>query len=183
MDNDRKRLIRDWTFLALCAATVLSTISLVRPMEEWLKSNGVLSILVVGPIVLIFFVLVILAIISLARPGQGRAVRLFYLLNIAIAYFLLFQVLGKFPVERAHLVVYGAAGILALRVAWHYKRGIEAYALAFTMTFFLGFMDEAIQYFTPGRVYDPRDVATDAISGLMGLLVCAVLSKRAAKKD
>jgi len=38
-----------------------------------------------------------------------------------------------------------------------------------------GYVDEAIQYFLPNRVYDLRDVGFNALAGFGGIVVFAVL--------
>jgi hypothetical protein len=82
------------------------------------------------------------------------------------------------PVEQVHLLEYGLLGFLGLRAArdggfparWRLSFWGAAVPLA-------GLADELIQGLLPNRVFDWRDVAVNAVSGLLGMAVAASLPR------
>jgi hypothetical protein len=81
-------------------------------------------------------------------------------------------------IERTHLVLYGALGVLAWRAAGHWSGGAARLLGAGVFCALVGLADETAQYFHPQRVCDLRDVLTNALSAwlaiaAMGLLVPA----------
>ena len=76
--------------------------------------------------------------------------------------------------ERIHLPEYGLAALLAWR-ALVATRGDRAstYVAAAVLAALLGWGDELVQSITPGRVYDLRDVAANAVGATLGTLVIA----------
>ncbi len=77
--------------------------------------------------------------------------------------------------ERVHLPEYGVAAWLAWRAlvpTWT-DRG-STFVAAAVLAALLGWGDELLQAVTPGRVYDLRDVAANALGAALGALVLAV---------
>jgi VanZ family protein len=52
---------------------------------------------------------------------------------------------------------------------------VNAFAATFVLTALLGWGEEVIQYFVPGRFYDWRDVTLNALSAWLALLVLVAL--------
>jgi hypothetical protein len=77
--------------------------------------------------------------------------------------------------ERVHLPEYGMAAALAwwALVPRIGDRG-AAYVAAAAVAALVGWGDELVQAITPGRVYDLRDVAANALGAVLGALVIAV---------
>jgi VanZ family protein len=83
------------------------------------------------------------------------------------------------PAERVHLLEYALVGWLAWRaLAQHVGRAWTAWLLALALAVGLGWIEELLQAATPGRFYDPRDVAQNALGAGIGLLVAAALDPR-----
>lgn len=74
--------------------------------------------------------------------------------------------------ERVHLPEYAVASWLAWRALDSHRVGrVRAYVGAALIAAALGLGDELLQAITPGRVYDLRDVAANALGGMLGTLV------------
>ncbi len=74
--------------------------------------------------------------------------------------------------ERIHLPEYAVVTWLAWRaIDPDGRRGRRGYALALLLAVAIGWGEELLQRFVPGRVYDLRDVAANALGALLGLLV------------
>jgi hypothetical protein len=82
------------------------------------------------------------------------------------------------PIERVHLLEYGVLGWLAWRAVRQHVTPRVAFGLAALLTAALGWGEELVQWVTPGRYYDLRDVAMNALGGVLGLGVVALLQPR-----
>ncbi|MCF8048150.1 MAG: VanZ family protein [Desulfarculaceae bacterium] len=79
-------------------------------------------------------------------------------------------------IERSHLVLYGVLGILAWRVAGHWTSGASRLIWAGACCALVGLADEVAQYFHPQRVFDPRDILTNALSAWLAMAAVSLLS-------
>jgi hypothetical protein len=76
--------------------------------------------------------------------------------------------------ERTHLPEYGIAAWLAWRALAPSVVGrARGYVLAALLAAAIGYGDELLQRFVPGRVYDTRDVAMNAVGAVLGTIVLA----------
>lgn len=120
-----------------------------------------------------------LAISAAAWAGRGLGLRtsgLILLLAAAgIAYAATFEIFE----ERIHLVKYGLLGLLLCRDFDH-RPAWRGFVLTVFCAFVVACLDETVQYFTPGRVADLRDVAFDVLGAGWGALACLILRRRAA---
>ena len=100
----------------------------------------------------------------------------------AAGYALAFSWLRAQRLERTHLPEYGLVAWLAWRALEPVVPGRFApYAAAAVLTALIGYGDELLQRVVPGRYYDLRDVARNALGGLLALLVLAALRAGAAR--
>ena len=77
--------------------------------------------------------------------------------------------------ERVHLPEYGIAAWLAWRaLAPRWGDLPTTYLAAAGIASLVGWGDELVQAITPGRVYDLRDVAANALGAVLGAMVIAV---------
>jgi len=92
----------------------------------------------------------------------------------AAGYALAFSWLSAQRLERTHLPEYGIAAWLAWRAVAPLVRGRAAgYAAAAALAAAIGWSDELLQRVVPGRYYDLRDVAMNALGAVLGILVLA----------
>jgi len=79
-------------------------------------------------------------------------------------------------IERTHLVLYGVLGLLAWRVAGRWTSGASRLVWAGACCALVGLADEVAQHFHPQRVFDPRDILTNALSAWLAMAAVAPLS-------
>lgn len=92
----------------------------------------------------------------------------------AAGYGLAFSWLRAQHLERTHLPEYGVAAWLAWRAVDPLLPGtLPAYAAAAALGAAIGYGDELLQGVLPGRVYDLRDVAMNAVGAVLGIVVLA----------
>ena len=173
-EPSRGAKVRDWLVFTAGVAAIFSTVGVVRRIQFAIAREGYGDFLAGGPAVLIALLLAAgLGWLVLVKKDR-RPLTFLFLSNVAIAYFLAVSTLADVPVERIHLIEYGVLALLAVRATRHHFDGWLAYGVAMSLVFDAGFLDEVIQKFIPDRVYDPRDVMTNAVAGLLGLLAVVV---------
>ena len=80
------------------------------------------------------------------------------------------------PTEALHFVQYGVMYILFLRALLHRTHDGVVFVSALCLTSVCGNLDEIVQWLTPRRYFDWRDVGLNAFSGtMMGLLFLGAL--------
>ena len=104
------------------------------------------------------------------------------LAGAGVAYGLALSWLRAQHLERTHLPEYGIAAWLAWRaIVPLVPAALPSYAAAAVLASAIGLGDELLQAITPGRVYDIRDVAMNALGAVLGMVViAAVRAKRPA---
>lgn len=162
-------------WLSTLAALVAIFASLGRA-PEWaaaLRSGGLLEAVFLGAfsIAVVAVLLVALAV----RPGGRQLAVGLSIVAVYAAAFARIQILE----ERTHLFEFGIVGVLiylALTERRANGRGVRSPAAwAVLATGVLGWVDEGIQAVLPGRVYDLRDVGTNALAGLLAVTATVAL--------
>jgi hypothetical protein len=93
----------------------------------------------------------------------------------AVGYVLALGWLRAVRLERVHLPEYGVAALLAWRaLVPSMGQGHATCVAAALVGSLIGWGDEIVQGITPGRVYDVRDIAANALGAVLGALVIAV---------
>jgi hypothetical protein len=82
-------------------------------------------------------------------------------------------------IERLHLFLYGVLGWLGWRLAGWRAAGWRRAAWAAGLAAAAGLADEAVQHLHPERVFDLRDVATNAASAALVVLAARALHPEA----
>ena len=112
---------------------------------------------------------------------RRRAPRWTYaaLAGAGVCYGLTFFWLRAQHLERTHLPEYGVAAWLAWRAVAPAMPGVvSGYAAAAVLASTIGYGDELLQRVVPGRVYDLRDVAMNALGAVLGIVVLAAVRAR-----
>ncbi len=155
-------------------ALIYSTLSLVRPLCEFLRKTMPLDLLVNATILLwiIFFACKIL----FHKKFPSRLTIVLFL-GIGVLYAIAIKML-PIAEERIHLVEYGVLSFLIYRALRLDFSRVKSYAGALILAFVLGWIDEGIQEILPTRYYDNRDVILNGVSALLGLMLVAVVERR-----
>lgn len=162
-----------WVCLAAVMAAIYSTLGLARTLADALADTGVgEGLFVVG----CFGVLVLLVTRGLtARPGGAEMI---VALGIATAYLLVFARMAV-PTERSHLIEYGIVAVLVLEAlterAAQGRRVPAPPVLAVLLAAVLGTLDECIQLFVPGRVFDRVDILFNVLAAVMAVAASEAL--------
>jgi VanZ family protein len=148
----------------LVAIAILATVPLARSVQGWVGEH-------LGEGV---FVTAVLGLIAAAALGCARALRAARTraprtqqLWLAATFLVLgaaaLSMRGN-PVEAVHLAEYALLGFLLLRAHSHHTRDRSLYLVAALWGAGLGVVDEAVQWLTPARVWDLRDIGINAFA-------------------
>jgi hypothetical protein len=114
-------------------------------------------------------------IVTLRRRGAPRWTYA-TIAGAGVAYALAFAWLRAQQLERTHLLEYGIVAWLAWRALEPMIPGrVAGYAAAAVLASAVGWGDELLQRIVPGRYYDLRDVAMNALGAVLAMVVLAAL--------
>ena len=77
--------------------------------------------------------------------------------------------LRKIPIEAFHFVEYGLLGFLLYKALSHRVRDFTIYFDVSLLVFTVGMLDEVIQWITPNRYGELRDMGINGISGVLSM--------------
>lgn len=166
--------LRAWIYVGLMMVAILITLPTTPIL--WRAATKVF-----GPefnaigYVIFFLAFIGFGIYMFLRRSGFDVIRLLLLLGFALVYYCLLRYQCQLPAERLHLVEYGLLAYLLYRAFRMNFPKAGAYALGFLFASGFGFLDEAIQYILPNRVFEMRDVVTNVLAAGVGLLAVAVL--------
>jgi len=161
-----------WILLAAWILVIFATVPLVRRMQLWIRDT-------VGSEV--FAYAVIAAVVVAVSGGVAAVVRarrraapstLLWLVAIAAVYVWWTLRLWKMPEEAVHLLEYGILGVLAYWALRQRAPDTAAFVAAALLGTAVGTVDEIIQWITPERYWDWRDIAIN--SGASALIQLAL---------
>ncbi len=163
---------RSWAYVLTGTVVIFLTIPVARALRGWIE-------LYVG---LNFFLYAAAAVTLLVGVWALRNLRT---RNLPLsAYLCLFGFIALFlayiyrlrdiPEEAIHVAEYGVIGILLFRALSHRIRDYSIYLVATVLVGMIGVLDEYIQWVTPTRYFDYRDIQTNLISGALGQLTLAL---------
>ena len=131
---------------------------------SWFLGPGLALVVVAGAAVLV------LALRRRRAPARAYAA----LAVAATGYALAFSWLSAQRLERTHLPEYGIAAWLAWRAVAPLVPGpLAGYAAGAALAAAIGYGDELLQGIVPGRYYDIRDVAMNALGAVLAVIVIA----------
>ena len=145
-----------WFQVALWAGVIFATIPLARALERAVRNAWGEEAFLYA---VAFALVATFAWTSwhLRRTGMSTG-RWVWLAAVALVYGGYTYSLRRNPVEAIHFVEYGVLGVLAFRALSHRTRDLTVYLSAALLGGMVGILDEAIQWATPDRIWDLRDI-------------------------
>lgn len=122
-----------------------------------------------------FFLLLCLAVTFLlfykALKDKTGIYRLFLILAFCISGFI-FAWRQPYVTEKMHVLEYGLLGWLSMRgLSKGNSERLKAMLCAFIFVALVSCLDEGFQKILPWRVFEVRDILTNLISGILGILL------------
>lgn len=177
MANSSSRETRLWSAAGLCLLLVYSSLSIARPIAEYLRGRNLLR-----PLVASAFILAAALVLGSVLRRRPKVRVWLTLALLAGGYLSVLLTIPMLPEERLHFLEYGLfAGLVYSALRERQRRGartlVSPVVGALALTFVAGWVDEGIQAILPNRVYDPRDVAFNTAAGLLCLVSMVILER------
>lgn len=171
MHQDVKTIKR---IVVLCAYIVMLLISVpfIWKLEVFLRAHRLLMITVNA---LLFFYLSIVVIIFF-QVTEKRIAPLLFLIGYSILYAVVILQNKGFD-KKIHFIEYGILTYLAFAAFDQIAVSLKRYAFTFLIALIVGFADELLQHFTPGRSFDFGDFLSNVQASALMLILIAVVEK------
>jgi len=167
----RESIWVSWLYVVLCAAVIFATVPFGRRITEYIDQYADDSIFTII-VVVIFAVVAFRVVRFLIRQGETSPGSYLWLGAVAVVFGLYAYSLRDNAVETLHFFEYGLLSFLIFRALCHRVRDYSIYPIALCLGFVVGAMDEAIQWLTPQRVWDMRDILLNSVAvGLMQIAI------------
>lgn len=146
-----------WLLVVAWSLLIFATIPLARAIQHLVRESfGEQAFLyAVLAAVLVAFLATLRQLRSLGPISPARGA---WLAGVAAIYAGYAFTLRGNPVEAIHFLEYGLLGVLAFRALTHRMGDPAIYLAAALVGGIVGILDEAIQWTTPQRVWDLRDI-------------------------
>lgn len=174
----RERRLWSWTLAVVVA--IYATLGLARTLSDELRNRNLLD----NTFFAAFVVLVVAVVVRALRLRRGGR-EIFVVLATAIVYVMMFLRMAS-PEERTHLLEYGVVALLvheALTERADHGADVPRPALlAVAITAVIGTVDEGIQLLIPSRVFDPVDMAFNALAAAVAVSATLALSRARSRR-
>lgn len=164
------RVFLDWLWVVLCAVSIWALVPVARSIEQFVSSHFGKNAFVY----LVYFVLAVMFFLMLYvlvfRLKVRSAFNYFWLVVVAFLYVYCISKFQRAPAEAVHFLEYGLLGILLFRALSHHVKDKSIYFTAALIALWAGIVDEFIQWVTPMRLWEFRDVGLNALSGSLALI-------------
>lgn len=158
---------RLWIGVLAILAAILASAVFAGSLVAFLRSQALL-----GAAFAAGFLLAVATVVGIAVRGSRGAEA--WIVSAVLAAIAMIPVRSGVPaLERTHLFEYGLLAVVLYEALAERRRhgaavppaGLAAVCAASTV----GWLDEAVQAFVPGRIYDTRDVGVNALAAFLAV--------------
>jgi VanZ family protein len=147
-----------WAYAVLWTGVIYVTIPVVRTLREWVAAHFGRDFFIYSAVAVMLAV-GLRVLLSTVRQGGLLTWRNYgWLAASAVAYGYYLYSLRAIPEEAIHLLEYGGLGFLLFRALSHRMADWTIYLAAAGLGAIAGTVDEIIQYYTPRRFFQFRDI-------------------------
>ena len=161
-----------WLYVAVASLIIFSTVPFARAIQSAVSDSfgrGFFLLLVAA----VTLIATALAIRAIRRRTVPRSAYLWLVATVVALGGYTYQ-LRYNPEEAFHFVQYGFLSLLVYRALVHRVRDHGVYFVAILVVAILGIIDEWIQWITPSRYWDVRDLRINLLAGSMTQLAIAM---------
>jgi VanZ family protein len=168
---------KSWLWVLLCTAVIFFTIPVARSIQEFVYDSygrEYFTYTAIAAIATVLFALLYLLIFRFRVRSFSQYVWLFAVSGVSL-YFV--YTLRKYPVEAIHLLEYGLLAYLVFKALCHKVRDRTIYIDTVLIVLIIGAVDEYLQWLIPTRVGSYKDVAINAMAGLLSIIAVSQIIK------
>ncbi len=160
-----------WCYVVAGILVIFFTIPFARAFRQVVQENigSDFFLYITAAVTLVVGTLAFNSLRKRKLPLNAR-LSLFAIIAAFLAYI---YSLRDMPEEAVHIAEYGMVSVLVYRALAHRVHDYSIYILATLAVGVIGIFDEYIQWVTPSRVFDLRDMRTNIISGGLAQLAIA----------
>lgn len=157
-----------WTYVVGGSLIIFCTVPLARAIQSGIVERF-------GHVFFLYFSFAALAIAgtTAARTIYRRQLpwdAYLWLAGTGVAFFAYANSLRDNAIETIHLIEYGILGVLTYRALVHRVRDYSIYVVTVLIVGIVGLIDEWIQWITPSRYWDLRDVQINLWAAVLSQL-------------
>ncbi len=162
-----------WWAVFAWVVVILTSVPLARALQHWVKATVGRQAYLVVVLLAVAVAVVAGAVASWRRLGRLSWRRMPWLLSsggLCAAYS---WHLRHAPEEALHFIEYGVLGLLLVRALRFRLADAALFPAALLIGTMVGVLDELVQWFVPGRFWDVRDIAVNALGIFLALVALA----------
>jgi len=160
-----------WIWTLLYAFLIFFTIPVTRKIQGFISASigrEFFTYYVISVVSCVFVVFLYFFIFKLKVKKISQYVWLFMCAGLYI-YFTI--KLKRFPEEATHLIEYGLLSYFVFKALSHRIHDWTVYITTILIVSFIGTIDEVIQWMTPRRYWDFKDIGINIVGGLLLQLI------------
>lgn len=162
-----------WGVFVLWSVVIFCAIPFARALQRWVAGHWGANALRWISIAVIVGAAVAAGFYLWRRVRQQPWRNLFWLTaSVGVFVYLSLEKM-KTPGEAVHFIEYGFLGLLAFRALAHRLRDGLIYPAALLLCTLVGTADEILQWMTPGRYWDVRDIGHNAVAAALAQVTLA----------
>jgi hypothetical protein len=156
-----------WLYVAVWTLSLFSVIPMARLIQRYVYQTWGRDLFTYGVISVTMIALAV-SIIYVYRLRLNSRTSYFWLIAVAGIFFAYTLDLGKRnPVESVHFILFGVLGILVYRALTHRLKDSSIFIAGAIICGCIGIIDEFIQWMTPRRLWDLRDIGLNLFSSAL----------------
>jgi hypothetical protein len=162
-----------WIRVALFTAVIYATLPVAPVVWRMFarRAGGGSEVIVLAGLVLTAFAVLSYAVRRAGPIGLGRTAAV---VAVGAAYVAIIATVELTPAEKLHFLYYGALAVLVYQALKVDLAGTALVVVTILLVALIGFGDEVIQGIIPRRVFEWKDVALNAVSGLLATALILV---------
>ncbi len=153
-----------WLWVALCILAIFLVVPMARAIQKFVSSHWGRSLFGYAVLAAVAAAFLCLLYILFFRLNIRSPANYVWLTAVAGLYVYFTFKLWRAPEEAVHFLEYGLLGYFLFRALSLTVKDKSIYLTAFLIGALVGTFDELLQWLTPDRLWDFRDVALNALA-------------------
>jgi len=159
--------LKAWLWVLLCSLAIFFTIPLARGIQKFISHTVGRIFFTYSVVFIVVCGLAVLLYLFVFRFKVRKTSQYAWLVICAGLYVFLTIKLNKSPEEAMHLIEYGLLSYFIFNALQYDIRDRMIYFITILMVLFIGTIDEFMQWMTPKRYWDFRDIGANVVGGLI----------------